>query len=218
MKRLRGACALLVCCWAYALPAQSAGAPERSLGVQLALIAADAGVLADAATPPGRRAALSERIRSSLGSLGMTARDAAQATGRRDEAWAAGLRALRALFAAGKLRAFSAAARRLAAAHPVDTSYFEPLEVTPLRLEAGRSIYSRHCQGCHLVPGPGAGNWAPDLFAMARTEPRQQFIIRLLGGIYGDRTTGHANPFSDEALASLAVYFVNGVPGAANNH
>ncbi|OIR00426.1 hypothetical protein GALL_174910 [mine drainage metagenome] len=209
VKRLR-ACALLVCCWACALPAQGAGPAARSLGVQLALLAADAGVLADAATPPGRRAALAERIRSSLGSLGMTARDAAQAAGRVDGTWAAGLRAL---FAAGKRKAFSAAARRLAAAHPADTSYFEPLEVTPLRLDAGRSIYRRHCRGCHLAPG--AGDWAPDLFAMARTEPRREFIIRLLGGIYGDRTTGHANPFSDEDLASLAVYFVAGDPGAA---
>jgi len=211
LKRLLGAGALLVCGLAGTLPARGAGAPDRGLGVQLALIAADARVLADNATPPGRRVALSERIRSNLGSLGMSARAAAQASGRTDAAWPAGLRALRALFSAGKLQAFSGAADRLAAAHPVDMSYFEPLAVTPLRLEAGRSIYRQYCLGCHL--GPGAGNWAPDLFAMARTESRQEFIARLLGGIFGDRTTGHANPFSDEALASLAAYFLT--PGAA---
>ncbi len=207
MKRRLGAGALFVCTLACALPAQGAGASERTLDVQLELIAADARVLAAAATPPVRRAALSERIRSNLGSLGMTAR----AAGRQDAAWPAALAGLRELFAAGKLAAFAGAARRLAAAHPLDVAYFEPLAVTPQRLSTGRSIYRRYCQGCHL--GPGAGRWAPDLFAMARKEPRREFVARLLGGVFGDRTTGHANPFSDEALASLTAYFL--APGAA---
>ena len=207
MKRRLGACALFACTLACALPTQGAGAPERMLDVQLELIAADARVLAAAATPPVRRAALSERIRSNLGSLGMTAR----AAGRQDASWPAALAGLRELFAAGKLAAFAGAARRLAAAHPLDVGYFEPLAVTPQRLSTGRSIYRRYCQGCHL--GPGAGRWAPDLFAMARNEPRREFVARLLGGVFGDRTTGHANPFSDEALASLTAYFL--APGAA---
>ena len=211
MKRLSGACALFVCALACALPAQAAGTPERTLDVQLELIAADARVLAAAATPPVRRAALSERIRSNLGSLGMTARAAAQDSGQTDAAWPAALARLRELFSEGDLAAFAGAARRLAAAHRLDVSYFEPLAVTPQRLSTGRSIYRRYCQGCHL--GPGAGRWAPDLFAMARNEPRREFVARLLGGVFGDRTTGHANPFSDEALASLTAYFLN--PAAA---
>ena len=211
MKRLSGACALFVCALACALPAQAAGTPERTLDVQLELIAADARVLAAAATPPVRRAALSERIRSNLGSLGMTARAAAEDSGQTDAAWPAALARLRELFSAGDLTAFAGAARRLAAAHRLDVSYFEPLAVTPQRLSTGRSIYRRYCQGCHL--GPGAGRWAPDLFAMARNEPRREFVARLLGGVFGDRTTGHANPFSDEALASLTAYFLN--PAAA---
>jgi len=213
VRRLLTVCALFACGLAGALPAQSAAAADRELGVQLALIAGDASMLVDPATPPQRRVALSARIRSSLGSLGMTARRAAEAEGRANPDLAAGIRALRALFAAGDFAAFLRQAGRLAATYAPDVSYFEPLAVTPARLEAGRSIYRQYCLGCH--EGPRSGGIAPDLFHMARTVPRKEFLARLLGGIYGDRTTGLANPFSDEELASLAAYFLNGDAAAA---
>lgn len=212
MKRLLGACALVF--FALVLQAPGAEAADRHLSVQLALIAGDARMLADPATPPRRREELSAHIRSSLGSLTMTARYAAEATRQTDADLLAEARNLRALFAAGNLMAFLRLANRLAAAYPVDTSSFEPLAVTPSRLEAGRSIYRQYCLGCHTGTDPGAVSPAPDLFSMARTTPRKEFLARLLGGIYGDRMTSLTNPFTDEALASLAAYFVNGDPGA----
>ena len=186
----------------------------RDLRLEAALIAADARMLADPATPPGRRAGLAERIRSSLGSLAVTARYAIQAAGprdsQRDAQLAAAISELRALFAAGTLPAFSRAADKLAAAYPIALSYFQPLTVTPGRLASGRAIYRRYCIGCHASPDPNAANPAPDLFRMAKTEPRDELIERLLAGVHGDRTTSLENPFSDEEIASLAAYFVSG--------
>lgn len=215
MKRLHGARALAAVGLVLALQAPGAAAADRRLSVQLALIAGDARMLVDPATPPRRREELSARIRSSLGSIGMTVRYAAETAGHADADLPAETRTLRTLFAARNLIAFLRLANRLATTYPVDTSYFEPLAVTPSRLETGRSIYRQYCLGCHTGTDSGAGVPALDLFAMAHTAPRNEFFARLLGGIYGDRTTSLANPFTDEALASLAAYFINGDPGAA---
>ena len=215
MKRLLNVCVLFVCGLAGTMPAWGAGAADRELGVQVAMIAGDARMLADPAAAPARREALSARIRSSLGSLNMSARRAAEAEGRANPDLATTIRVLRALLAAGDFAALSRQANQLAAAYPFDASYFEPLAVTPARLETGRSIYRQYCLGCHYSPDPGDGNAAPDLFYMARTVPRKEFFARLLGGIYGDRTTSLENPFTDEELASLAAYFLNGDSAAA---
>ena len=142
----------------------------------------------------------------------MTVRYAAETAGQVEADLPAEVRTLRTLFAAGNHMAFLRLANRLAAAYPVDTSYFEPLAVTQSRLETGRSIYRQYCLGCHTGTDPGAP--APDLFSVAHTVPRKEFFARLLGDIYGDRMTGLTNPFTDEELAGLAAYFINADPGA----
>ena len=209
MKRALGACALLLLgmgCSAAALASDA----RRDLGLELALIAGDARRLADPAVSARRKEALSEHIRSSLGTLAITARYAAQEGGRGEAGLDASAGELRALLAAGKVSEFSALATRLADEHPLDLSYFRPLSITPRRLETGRGIYARQCSGCHEHPDPADPLAAPDLFAMARNESRTEFLARLLGGIHGDRLTRLENPFPDEAIASLAAYFVAG--------
>ncbi|HSQ80501.1 MAG TPA: cytochrome c, partial [Casimicrobiaceae bacterium] len=224
MKRALGLCALalfgLGC--GLAQPARAASEAGRDLRLEVALIAADARMLADPATPPGRRAGLAGRIRSSLGSLAVTARYAMQAEGWQDTRQGArhdapshaelpaAIAGLRALFDAGELPAFSRAAAKLAVAYPVGLWYFQPLTVTPGRLKSGRATYERYCIGCHASPDPNAANPAPDLFRMAQTGPPDELIERLLAGVHGDRTTSLENPFSDEEIAGLAAYFVSG--------
>jgi len=215
VKLLLNVCVLFICGLAGTMPARGAGAAYRELGVQVAMIAGDARMLVNPAAAPPRREALSARIRSNLGSLNMTARRAAEVEGQANPDLATRIRALRALLAAGDFAALSRQANQLAAAYPFDASYFEPLVVTPARLETGRSIYRQYCLGCHYSPESSDGNAAPDLFYMARTVPREEFFARLLGGIYGDRTTSLENPFTDEELASLAAYFLNGDSAAA---
>ncbi len=232
MKRALGLCALVLFGLGCGLapPAVAASEAGRDLRLEVALIAADARMLADPATPPRRREGLAERIRSGLGSLAVTARYAMQAAGsqdaqretQREAQLATAIGELRALFAAGTFPAFSRAADKLAAAYPVGLSYFQPLTVTPGRLASGRAIYQRYCIGCHASPDPNAANPAPDLFRMAQTEPRDELIERLLAGVHGDRTTSLENPFSDEEIAGLAAYFLSGgkdgAPGAAGGH
>lgn len=209
MKRALGACALVLLGVASSAAALACAAP-RDLDLELALIAGDARRLADPAISLQRKEALSERIRSSLGTLPITLRYAVQESGRAEPELAAATPALGALLSAGKLARFSALAARLAAEHPLDLSYFRPLAITARRLEAGRAIYERQCSGCHAHPDPQAALPAPDMFAMARTEPSAEFLVRLLGGIHGDRLTSLENPFPDEAIASLAAYFMAG--------
>ena len=189
-----------------ALPARAASDAGRDLRLEIALIAANARLLADSATPPRRMEAMSERIRSSLGSLQITARYAMQASAAQDPQLTAAIGRLRALFASGDVSGFSRAAARLAAAYPVDLSYFLPRALSAVRAKAGRAIYDRHCIGCHANPDARAANPAPDLFRMARTAAPDELIVRLLTGIHGDRMTSLENPFSDEEIASLAAY------------
>jgi len=209
VKRALGLCALVLCgLGCCSLPAQGASAAGRDLRLSLALIAGDARMLADPATPPQRKEGLSERIRSSLGSLAITVRYEVQASGRSDPQLAAGAGQLPALFAAGKVEEFARESARLAAAYPLDLSYFQPLAATARRIQAGRAIYRQYCIGCHANPDATAANPAPDLFRLARTEPRAALLARLLGGVHGDRMTSLENPFTDEAIASLAAYFI----------
>jgi mono/diheme cytochrome c family protein len=225
VKRALGLCALVLFALGGGLaqPARAASEAGLDLRLEVALVAADARVLSDPATPPRRREGLADRIRSSLGSLAITARYALQAAGSqgarpdpgRDTQLVAAIGELRALFAAGTLPAFLRAADKLAAAYPVRLSYFQPLTVTPGRVASGRAIYRRYCIGCHASPDPNAPNPAPDLFGMAKAEPRDELIERLLAGVHGDRTTSLENPFSDEEIASLAAYFVSGGKDAA---
>jgi len=208
VKRTLGLCTLLLWGLCSALPAQGASAAGRDLRLALALIAGDARMLADPATPARRKEGLTERIRSNLGSLAITGRYAMQADGKHGPQLAAALDGLSRLLATGSPEEFAREATRLAAAYPLDLSYFQPLAATARRIEAGRAIYRQYCIGCHASPDPTAANPAPDLFRMARTEPRAELLARLLGGIHGDRMTSLENPFTDQAIASLAAYFI----------
>lgn len=203
----------LGCCLAQ--PARAASDAGRDLRLELALIAADARALADPATPPRRKEGLSERIRSSLGSLGITARYAAQRGAAGDPQLREAIGDLRARFESGDRPGFAQAAAKVAAAHPIDLRYFLPLRTGAARVHAGRATYERYCIGCHASPDARAANAAPDLFRMARTAPPDELIVRLLAGIHGDRMTSLENPFSDEEIASLAAYFAAAASDAA---
>jgi mono/diheme cytochrome c family protein len=217
VKRALGYWALalfgLGCCLAQ--PARAASDAGRDLRLEVALIAADARLLADPATPPRRKQGLSERIRSSLGSLAIIARYAAQAGAVQEPQLPEAVADLRARFASGDLPGFAQAAAKVAADHPVDLRYFLPLRTGAPPVHAGRAIYERHCIGCHASPDARAANPAPDLFRMARTATPQELIVRLLAGIHGDRMTSLENPFSDEEIASLAAYFAAAASDAA---
>ncbi len=198
---------------AAALPVWASGEHEQHLRVELAVLYGDTKILMDPATPPLRRQGLRQRIHSSLGTLGMLARYAVQEDPSSQPGLSKQIADLRALFATKNIREFTRRLGQLKSSLPLDMSGFSPLTATPLRLRTGQSIYQSLCIGCHQNPDRTQPNPAPDLFSMAKTMPRDEFVARMLGGIHGVRLTTLQNPFTDEEIASMAVFFKQTQPG-----
>lgn len=198
---------------AAALPVWASGEHERRLRVEIAVLYGDTQILIDPATPPLRRQGLRQRIRSSLGTLGMLARYAVQEGQPPQPGLSKQVAGLRVLFASKNIRAFARRLGQLKSSLPLDMSGFLPLTATPARLRTGQSIYQSLCIGCHQNPDRTQPNPAPDLFSMAKTMPRNEFVARILGGIHGVRLTTLQNPFTDEEIASMAVFFEQAQPG-----
>lgn len=209
MGRVRSLTALALL--ATGAPALATGEYDRTLRVDVAVLQGDARLLADPATPPIRRTGLKARIASTLGTLEMTARERNNSTPLNQIRLPA-VAALRADFRHGSPQRFLRSATSLATTLPLDTTYFTPLVITPLRAKIGEDIYRKLCIGCHQYTDQHAANPAPNLFAMARSTPSTEFVARMLGGIHGVPRTTLKNPFSDEEIASLMVYFSTGNP------
>ncbi|MBZ0092553.1 MAG: hypothetical protein K8F27_10065 [Sulfuricellaceae bacterium] len=194
-------------------PASAKGEHDRRLRVEVAVLRGDARLLADPATPPLRRQGLRQRIRSSLGTLGMLVRYAAQSERRPQPELMEQVADLRDLFASGNIHGLARRLDWIKSNYPLDMSGFLPLAANPSRLRAGQSIYQKLCMGCHQNPDRNQPNPAPDLFFLAATLPQDEFAARMLGGIHGVRLTTLQNPFSDEEIASLMTFFASGRRG-----
>lgn len=192
-------------------PALAAGEYDRALRVDVAVLQGDARLLADPATPAIRRTGLQARIASILGTLDMTARERNNHNPATQIPLPA-VAALRADFRQSRPERFLRSATSLAAALPLDTVYFVPLVHTPQRARTGEDLYRTLCIGCHQYTDPHAVNPAPNLFDMARSTPPTEFVARMLGGVHGIPRTTLKNPFSDEEIASLMVYFAASHP------
>ena len=184
-------------------PALAAGEYDRALRVDVAVLQGDARLL--------RRTGLQARIASILGTLDMTAR-ARNNHNPSTQIPLPDFAALRADFRQGRPERFLRSATSLAAALPLDTTYFVPLVPTPQRARTGEDLYRTLCIGCHQYTDPHAANPAPNLFDMARSTPATEFVARMLGGVHGVPRTTLKNPFSDEEIAGLMVYFASGHP------
>ncbi|BBP04018.1 hypothetical protein TPL01_16030 [Sulfuriferula plumbiphila] len=198
---------------ATAPPVWASGEHERRLRVEIAVLHGDTRILIDPATPPLRRQGLRQRIRSSLGTLGMLARYAVQEGQQPQPGLRKQVAGLRVLFATKNIRAFALRLGQLKSSLPLDMSGFSPLTATPARLRTGRSIYQSLCIGCHQNPDRTQPNPAPDLFSMAAIMPRDEFVARMLGGIHGVHLTTLQNPFTDEEIASMTAFFDQAQPG-----
>lgn len=207
MRRSLAALALLTA----GAPALAAGEYDRALRVDVAVLQGDARLLADPATSAIRRTGLQARIASILGTLDMTVRERNNHSPSTQIPFPA-VAALRADFRQGSPERFLRSATSLATTLPLDTTYFIPLTQTPLRAKTGKDLYRTLCIGCHQYTDPHAANPAPNLFDMARSTPSTEFVARMLGGVHGVPRTTLKNPFSDEEIASLMVYFSAGHP------
>lgn len=198
--------------FAAALPAWASGEHDRRLQVEIAVLYGDVQLLLNPATPPLRREGLRLRIRSSLGTLGMLARYASQEGPALQPVTGKQIADLRTQFANNNIQTFARQLKLLESRQRLDLSDFLPLTATPLRLHTGQKIYQNLCIGCHLNPILTQPNPAPNLFSMAATIPPDEFIARMLGGIHGVHLTTLQNPFTDEEIASMTVFFEQAPP------
>ena len=94
----------------------------------------------------------------------------------------------------------------LAAAYPFDFRGLVPRRSGARRLREGAFLYAHLCADCHAAPG--AGNPAPDLFALARREGAADLVVDILAGVRGTRDRAYADPLNDRQAASLAAYLL----------
>ena len=195
-----------------ALPGWAAGEHQQRLQVEIAVLYGDTKMLLDPTTPPLRRQGLRQHIRSSLGTLEILTRYAIQDGVTSPAPLKKQVSDIRQLFDSDQLPEFARKLQQLKTNQPLDISGFLPLTPTPLRLRTGQSIYQNLCMGCHLSPDKAQLNPAPNLFSMAKTLPTDEFIARMLGGIHGVPLTSLENPFTNEEIISMTIYFRQGPP------
>jgi cytochrome c5 len=183
---------------------------NRRFAVELAVLAGDLRLLQRGGLSEHHRRGLSERVASSLGFIGLLAREALQASNRQDPELSKALARLRACFSAGDLAGSALIVQRVGQAYPLDTRGFLPIVATPARLARGRERYHSTCRACHIAPDQTRRNPAPDLFHDARAMPAREFLARLMGGVRGVPETGLENPLPDEDLRALLAWFLHG--------
>lgn len=186
-----------------------AGQLERRFPVELAVLAGDARLYAEAQADAPRRRGLAARLQGSLSSLRLLARQYAQARGGDSASLAGAVDSLRRVYAAGRMQDFADAAAALAARYPLDLSGLRPDAASPRAVAAGRRIYETACRACHAYPDRRRDNPAGDLFRLARTVPERELMARLIAGVHGTPAVALHNPFSDVELAGLAAYLKN---------
>ena len=214
MQRIPGAFLSLLLAGAVLVAAPAAclgsGGDGRRVAAELLVLSGDVARLSAPGLSPARRKGLAERIGGGLAALDLLLRLADEEAGRTPHpgAHARSVAALRGALAAGDLAALAAGLRTLAAGYPLQVPAILPLVETPARRARGKALHERLCAGCHDGPADAeAERPAMSLFAEARRLSPAEFAARMLIGIRGDVVTGISNPFSDEEIASLMVYY-----------
>lgn len=183
-----------------------AGEQPRRFPLELEVLATNASRLTSSLYTPRYKQGLRLRMAGSLGYLKFLAREYLQVTGRPDKHLLNRITHLRQLFGQGKWRTFALQSRKLADEYPFVMTGLAPERADVQAIASGRQIYRHLCIGCHEHPDMSQAVPAPDLFDMARTEPRRELIARLITGVHGTPAVALRNPFSNREIAGLAAY------------
>lgn len=197
---------LLLASCALAVPALAGPAdPPVVLAAELRVMAADAALLADPATPAARRDGLRDRILGSLAFLDLQIRVARE---RQPDLPAPTVRAaeLRAALQRGELDAMRGKLLHLTALYPFDPRPYRT-ESGPDALAAARAIHAEHCAVCHDPGDTTSARPAENLFALARRIPPGELIARLVVGVRGTPEIGLRNPLNESEIAALATLY-----------
>jgi len=196
---------------AFAALAAPAATPSRALAAELLILRGDLNRLT---REPGlssqNREGLRQRVSGALGLLPWLLRQAG------DAAAAARLRAFQRRPTDGASSATLIAALDAAIArHALQRDAFLDPPPTPARLREARAIHQTYCAGCHDGAGNGAADLllpARDLFEMARREPTDEFLARMVNGVKGDASIHFANPLTDAQIGALLRLYRSRAP------
>jgi mono/diheme cytochrome c family protein len=187
-------------------------APTRELAAELLIARGDLDRL-DNEQDLSRenREGLTQRIAGALGLLPFLLRQAGDAPGaERLRLWQQ-----RPLANAAERAALIAALDAAIARFPIDHDAFRAPKPTPARISEARAIHETYCAGCHDGVGQGAADALlppRDLFLMARQEPPDIFLARLINGVKGDASIQFANPLTDAQIGALSSFYRNVAP------
>lgn len=181
-------------------PALAGERNERRLAVELAVMFGDVALIERSDTSARHHGGLVARLNSSLSTLRLLVR---QAGGRPEVP----VEAMRSALAGGNLSALRAALDLLAHEHPLDVTVITAAAVPEAQVARGRLVYQELCQGCHDDPEVDVDLPARDLFVVAASRSRTEFVARLFAGLRGTPATGLDNPFGESDIAALYAYF-----------
>lgn len=192
---------------AVAVSARPDAAPARQLAAELLIARGDLARLADEPdlSRPNRDG-LRQRIEGALGLLPWLLREAGDAQeAERLRAWQQ-----RPLADARDRIALSAEIDAAIARFPIDRDAFLDPSAAPAHMVEARAIHETYCAGCHDGAGDGAADLllpARDLFQMARREPPDIFLARLVNGVKGDASIRFVNPLTDAQIGALWRFY-----------
>ena len=198
--------------------AYAQGEHQRRFAAELRLIAGDLRRLQQESLTPLHAAGLQQRLRGSIGYLGLLGREAVQERGTAAPVLEADIARLRNAYDDRRTDAMLAPLADLLRRYPLTIIDFnDDRRDAAQRVAAGRDIDQRLCSGCHRTPDRNAANPAPDLFADARRMTREEFVARLIAGIRGVPATALDNPLSEEDLRGLYAWYRNGPSPGEND-
>ncbi len=159
---------------------------------------------------------LAARIQSDLGVLGFEARSYCERAGCAPASIKARIERARRALKSGAINIVWREMHALRVAYPFDLRGLVPRHSSARRLREGAFLYTRLCAACHVTPG--AGNPAPDLFALARREGAADLAVDILAGVRGTRERAYADPLSDRQVAALVAYLRARASGQGRAH
>ena len=183
----------------------------RLCAAELRIIGADLERLQDPATRPVHRLGLDRRIRSALSTLPWLCRRHAARHGLDEHPIDTAARRLRRHYTSGDRMSAVAELAGLIGQIPLELDGLRgDADSTPKSRDTGGRIYHRYCAACHDNPATEVPAPAYSLFRSAAEQTPEEFIARMLGGVRGTHEIGLQNPLSDQDVAGMYVYFLDG--------
>ena len=207
----------LLCVLAAAAPVAAAAATElwdRLLcPAELLVVRADARKYLEIEPAAPLARGLKNRIDVALATLPLTCRRylAAPSVRVADEPeFIDRTRRLRALFEAGEWTPILETLDALTGQAPFESAPFLHDREGDRDEREARGVYLQHCHGCHVAPGTDSENPAERLDDMARNQPREEFLARMLLGVRGTPEIGLSNPLTASEIGAMTRFLVSG--------